>query len=93
MVIDKELIEKIIKDKKIPEADWLMNLKEYNYENFDISWLILCSNDLLKDVFRDDNVREKIKNIIEKEYILGNANQKIIDIYFRYIATDDFESY
>ena len=84
MIIGKESFRKLIEDKNIPGADWMMDWKRYNYESFNTDWLLLCSKKMIKDICGDDVIRTTIRRIIETEYKNGTANKKILDLYFTY---------
>ena len=83
LVIDKTTCKKIIKQHNIPGAEWLMNYKEYDYENFDVNWLLACTPKLLDDFCRDGKIKQNIKHAVEKAYRIGNIDSKITDIYFK----------
>lgn len=84
LIIDKESFRKLIEDKNIPGASWMMDWKKYNYESFNTDWLLLCSKKLINDICGDDSIREIIRRLIETEYKNGKANKKILDLYFTY---------
>ena len=84
LIIGKESFRKLIEDKNIPGADWMMDWKRYNYESFNTDWLLLCSKKMIKDICGDDVIRTTIRRIIETEYKNGTANKKILDLYFTY---------
>ncbi len=85
LIIDKETCRQIIHKYNKAEADWLINYRDFDYNNFDASWLGLCSNGLLADIFKEKDIKEKVKSIIEKEYKEGNTNKRVLDIYFRWL--------
>lgn len=39
---------------------------------------------MINDICGDDDIRKTIRRIIENEYKNGNANKKILDLYFTY---------
>ena len=86
LIIDKETCYKLIISKNVPGAEWLMNYQKYNYSNFDINWLTICSQNLLVEICKNKNIRLKIKQIFENKYSINKPNQKLIDIYFKYLV-------
>lgn len=62
-VKDKEKVVKAIKESSIEISKWLVDVDEYDYNNFDLNWLSRCSGGLLKKLAEKPIVRE---NVAEK---------------------------
>lgn len=86
LIIDRESCRELIKARKVIGADWLMDYKGYDYSKFDINWLIICSDKLLDVICNDTDVRDKIRQCVEKAYIAGNVDQRVVDIYFAHLT-------
>lgn len=86
LIIDRESCRELIKARKVIGADWLMDYKGYDYSKFDINWLTICSDKLLGDICNDTDVRDKIRQCVEKAYIAGKVDRRVVDIYFAHLT-------
>ena len=84
-VIRKKEIRMIIKRSDYPVYLWLADPKRYNYKDFNINWLKLCSKELLKTLSEDKEVKSNILKIVRdtaKVETIDNDSMKLILEYF-----------
>ena len=85
LIIDKKTCEEIIAGSSLLAADWLLKYKEYDYSQFDVNWLLMCSESLREEILKDDVAGNKIKKAIEEQYN-KEMSREVVDIYFLYFS-------
>ena len=93
LIIDRSTCVKLLRERNVCGSEWLMDYKGYNYQEFDIKWLLLCSPKLFEEFCKEDKVKKHIKLAVEKAYNEGNVDQSIIDIYFKYFCSKRGDEY
>lgn len=86
LIIDTESLFNIVKEQNINSVLWLMDYENYDYSFFDVGWLKQCSPNFLKEISSKDFVRKNISKRFVKAYNDGQADQRLLNIYFRYFA-------
>lgn len=86
LIIDTESLFNIVKEQNINSVLWLMDYENYDYSFFDVGWLKQCSPNFLKEISGKDFVRKNISERFVKAYNDGQADQSLLNIYFRYFA-------
>lgn len=61
---------------------WLLNPKEYNYNNFDVKWILAFDNPhILKNLNNISAIKKKIDIKLKEKY-----NNKLAEIYYEYLV-------
>ena len=81
-----EQIEKTIKDSGNEMSKWLIDIKNYDYNNFDVSWLEMSTKQLLKAIANCEIANKEICKKIRDKYMRGDVDKKILSIYFKYFV-------
>lgn len=76
-------IKCVINDSEFRIYKWLINMEEYNYEEFDVSWLGVCLDKLLQTMATTPIVKTKIVNKVSETYISGGLNKRLLDQFFK----------
>ena len=84
----KEEIKEEIKKSGFEFYKWLVEMDEFDYEQFNILWLNRCSSGLLKTIAKFPNVKKGIAHKMKEAYLNGNANQDILKRYFEYFVDE-----
>ena len=85
-ICKKEEIKLAIKKSDNDVAKWLVEMDEYDYKSFHISWLDYCSEALLKTIALSPVVKKEISNKIREAYLNGNANKNMLKRYFEFFC-------
>ena len=91
LIIDTESLINIVKEQNIESVLWLIDYENYDYTDFDVSWVKLCAPNLLKEISGKHFVRKNIAEKFVAAYNSSRVDQSLLDIYFRYFA-DTFNS-
>lgn len=67
-----------------PYYDWLLDIKGFDYNNFDIDWVTECDCDSYYSHFKK---YPYLKNKV-REYITNDSNPKILQFYFKCYGSD-----
>ncbi len=86
LILDKDSCIQLLYRSNIVEAKWVMNYRNFDYSSFDINWLNICTETLISDMCKDEEIKCKIKNCIEHKYQEGKVSQNILDLYFKYMV-------
>ena len=84
-IINKEEIIIAIKKSGYQVYLWLADPKKYNYEDFNINWLKLCSKKLLETMSEDEEIKNNILRTVRenvKVEKIDNESMKLILEYF-----------
>ena len=81
-----EQIEKMIKDSDNEMSKWLIDMENYDYNNFEVSWLEISTNSLLRSIAKCETAKKKICKKIRDRYMRGDVDKKILSIYFKYFV-------
>lgn len=83
-ILNKEDVKTLIIDVNNGEYGWLIDAKNYNYENFDVNCLKKCNKKLLESISLDETMHSKIRKKIKECFLEGLCDSEIIKIYFEY---------
>lgn len=83
--IDKDTID-VISKYAMPEDRWLINYKNFNYEEFKLDWLKRCDRNILKQISANKVVKKEIKNILIQSFKNNKLSSELEEIYFYYFA-------
>lgn len=86
LIIDREACKDLILDENVEGGAWLVDIGNYDYDQFEVRWLSLCTSNLLHQIADDASIRAKIRERFIIDYKAGNVNQDLVDIYFNYFA-------
>ena len=68
-ILNKEDVKTLIIDVNNGEYCWLIDAKNYNYENFDINCLKKCNKKLLESISLDETMHSKIRKKIKECFL------------------------
>lgn len=83
--IDKDTID-VISKYAMPEDRWLINYKNFNYEEFKLDWLKRCDRNILKQISANKVVKNEIKNRLIQSFKNNKLSSELEEIYFYYFA-------
>jgi NAD-dependent SIR2 family protein deacetylase len=66
------------------ENQFLYNMDKFDYNNFQISWMIGFSDNLKKLISKNDTARTKIKNIYKEVFKNEDYDKNMLNDYFKY---------
>lgn len=89
-MVDK--VKDKIKKSGIEFYEWVVDADNYDYKNFDVSWLKIASDSLLKTIADSKNAKEKISKFIRHVYLNGNDDKDLLKIYFKYFIHENTDS-
>lgn len=85
IVMKEEVFDKIVKSG-VAVCVWLIDVDNYDYETFNLSWLSLCTHKLLETIISTSNAREGIAKKVKEAYVNNNIDRDILKIYFEYFV-------
>lgn len=85
-ILDVNAYIKFVSDCGNDYQRWLIDLKGFDYQFFNVEWLIKCREKLLSKLAGDDEIKQKIKRRIIEEYNKNQLDDMIIKIFFEYFA-------
>lgn len=65
-------------------AKWLLDLDKFDYRKFDYSWLLLCADNLLETIAKNENARRNIVLIYKEQYEAMEGREEIHNIIVKY---------
>ncbi|WP_379920200.1 SIR2 family protein [Lactobacillus johnsonii] len=83
--VDKDTID-VISKYAMPEDRWLINYKNFNYEEFKLDWLKRCDCNILKQISANKVVKNEIKNRLIQSFKNSKLSSELEEIYFYYFA-------
>lgn len=83
--VDKDTID-IISQYAMPEDRWLINYKNFNYEEFKLDWLKRCDCNILKQISANKVVKNEIKTRLIQSFKNNKLSSELEEIYFYYFA-------
>ncbi|OYS17301.1 hypothetical protein CBF56_07345 [Lactobacillus taiwanensis] len=83
--VDKDTID-VISKYAMPEDRWLINYKNFNYEEFKLDWLKRCDRNILKQISANKVVKNEIKNRLIQSFKNSKLSSELEEIYFYYFA-------
>lgn len=95
MLTNLYLNDKIAMKKEVFDAisrsgiaiyEWLIDVNNYDYELFNVSWLNVCTNKLLETIAAVPNVREGISRKVKEAYTSNSIDKDILKRYFEYFV-------
>lgn len=85
-VCNKEKVKEAIGLSDISMFKWIIEADNFDYDNFNISWLNICSDKLLETLALQENARREISLKIKEANLNGNVSKDILNIYFKFFA-------
>lgn len=83
-IIDKGDFESIVKAVNNPVAKWLIDVENYDYADFDLSWLKNCNDSFCEKLAKNTQVKEKIFSKYKEERQSGTNDKQIDEIILKY---------
>lgn len=77
-------LKKVVKYSDSKMNQWLIDLDEFNYKDFDLNWLSLCHSGLLKTVSKNDTARNEIIKIFKDKFSKNEITSNIENIIVKY---------
>ncbi|WP_058487084.1 hypothetical protein [Defluviitalea phaphyphila] len=66
--------------------DFIIEPNTFDFEKFDINWLLGFNNKFLEKILKIDNVKAAISKKLKEEIIEKNLDKRLKEIYFTYFA-------
>lgn len=85
----KEKVKEKVKKSGIPFFEWLIDTENYNYEQFDVSWLENVTEPLLEIIAKSEKARKEIGKSVKRSCLKGKEDKDILRIYFTYFTDKD----
>lgn len=85
----KEKVKEKVKKSGIPFFEWLIDIEDYSYEKFDVSWLENVTESLLEIVAKSEKARKEIGKGVKRSCLNGKEDRDILRIYFTYFTDKD----
>ena len=63
---------------------WLLDVDNFDYSQFEMSWLKLCRPRLLEELSTNSRIRERIINLFKERYSVEHIEKEIIEILIRF---------
>ncbi len=79
-ILDVKYLRDIVSKSDDEMSKWLLDLDNFEYKNFDCSWLLLCQQGLIEIIAKNDIARKSIVNIYKEQYNALTDGIKINDI-------------
>jgi len=86
-IVNKEKIQQIVLQSNIKVYQWLVDMVQFDYSTFEISWLKNCTPPLLFDIAQHPVVWKNINEILVEAFKQEEKDEKILSIYFKYFAS------
>ena len=83
-LLERKKFRQIIEDSDKEIYKWLLDLDNYNYEDFNISWLERFSSEGIKIISSNIKAKHKILEKIKESYMEGKISQNVLNIFFEY---------
>jgi len=84
-LIDKDKFIRLVNESNYNVGKWLIDIENYNYDDFDINWLNGCSDFLLKSISSNEIVKRKIVEKYKGQYfyqfIEKRVTEKIVEYF------------
>lgn len=80
-VINKDFVNSILKKSNYRVVKWLLNIEGFNYDDFDVNFLIYFPPAFFKDALTPE-IKQKIINCIKVEYSHGRLEESVLDRFF-----------
>lgn len=90
---DVECLTNCVKQFGDLASNWLLNLNEFNYEDFDCNWLSMCRPGLLCSIAKNEVANKSILKAYKKQYKSKAVLNKIGDIIVRYFISGPDEGF
>lgn len=84
LVINKERFTKIVSESEDESAKWIVDVENYNYEQFDVKWLRYCKDEYLIELAGNRTVSKKIQDKFYRDYFDGKLEKPEIDIVLKF---------
>lgn len=81
-----------IKESGIDFYEWVVDVDNYDYKNFDVSWLKIATDSLLKTIVDSTNAKKEISKVVRHAYLNGNDDKDLLKIYFKYFVDENIDS-
>lgn len=85
ILLKKEVFD-VISKSGIAIYEWLIDVNNYDYESFNVSWLNICTRKLLETIAAVSNVREEIARKVKEAYTSNCIDKDILKKYFEYFV-------
>ena len=81
-----------IKESRMDFYEWVVDVDNYDYKNFDVSWLKIATDSLLKTIADSTNAKKEISRVVRRAYLNGNDDKDLLKIYFKYFVDENINS-
>lgn len=81
-----------IKESGMDFYEWVVDVDNYDYKNFDVSWLKIATDSLLKTIVDSTNAKKEISRVVRCAYLNGNDDKDLLKIYFKYFVDENIDS-
>lgn len=88
-VIMKEEMRSKVLESNIALYEWLIDVNNYDYNTFDVSWLKMCNDKLLEKMASIPEVKEGITRKIKDTYISTSVDSEVLKKYFKFFVKND----
>lgn len=85
----KEEMRSKVLESNIALYEWLIDVNNYDYNTFDVSWLKMCNDKLLEKMASIPEVKEGITRKIKDTYISTSVDSEVLKKYFKFFVKND----
>lgn len=85
-IINEEEVKKKVTESEDEVAKFFMNMENYDYSKFKISWLSRCSPNLLKEMSENEKIASGIRKAYVDQYPIDKVQEIELKNYFKYFA-------
>ncbi len=85
IIMKKEVFDEISKSD-IASYEWMIDVNNYNYKDFDVSWLSMCTNKFLETIASIPSVKDEISKKVKEAYLSNCIDNHILKRYFEYFV-------
>ena len=85
-LIQTNRFKEIIKESDEDELVFLSDMDNFDYNNFNLEWLTMCAEALLKQIAQNKKARHNISRIYAQKVERGEISHKLMSIYFKHFV-------
>lgn len=85
-MIQTDGYKEIIKESDEAELFILSDMDNFDYNNFNLEWLTMCTGGLLQKMAHNEKVRNNISRIYAEKIENGEISVQLLRIYFKYFV-------
>ena len=85
-IINEEEVKKKVTESEDEVAKFFMNMENYDYSKFKISWLSRCSPNLLKEMSENEKIASGIRKAYVDQYPIDKVQEIELKNYFKFFA-------